>query len=77
MRWQVQLARRESILRALFQNLFSYLRAFPMRAEAFEFREFFHRLQRLLQRRAIVFHHARAVLELIHRQAATGVAVAI
>ena len=48
-----------------------------MRAEAFEFREFFHRLQRLLERGAIVFHHALAALELIHRQAATGVAVAI
>ena len=39
-----------------------------MRAEAFEFREFFHRLQRLLKRRAAVFHNARAALELIHRQ---------
>ena len=48
-----------------------------MRAEAFESREFFHRLQRLLECRAIVFHHARAAQKLIHRQAATGAAVTI
>ena len=48
-----------------------------MRVEAFKFRKFFHRLQRLLERRAVVFHHARAALELIHYQAATGAAVAI
>ena len=37
-----------------------------MRAKAFDFREFFHRLQRLLQRRAIVFHRILdAALELI------------
>jgi hypothetical protein len=60
-----------------FLILFPNLRTFPLRAEAFEFRELFHRLQRLLERGAIVFHHARAALELIYRQVATGVAVAI
>ena len=48
-----------------------------MRAEAFEFRELLHRLQRLLERRAVVFHHTGAALELIHRQAATVATVAI
>ena len=48
-----------------------------MRVEAFKFRKFFHRLQRFLERGAVVFHQARAALELVHRQAAMGAAVAI
>ena len=50
------------------KKLFPDLRTFPVRAEAFDLREFLHRLQRFLERGAVVFHHARASLELIHRQ---------
>lgn len=51
------------------KNLLSYLRALPMRAQAFQFGEFFYGRQSLLERGTIVFHHACAALELVHRQA--------
>ena len=54
------------------KNLFSYLRAFPMRAQTFQFREYFPGGQRLLERGSGVFDDARAALELVHRQAATA-----
>ena len=38
-----------------------------MRAQAFKFREFFHRLQRLFQRGTVVFDNARAPLKQVHR----------
>ena len=44
-------------------------RALAVRAQAFNLGELFHGRQRFFQRGGVVFDHARASLELIHRQA--------
>ena len=55
-------------LRLCVENLCPDLRAFAMRAQSFDFGEFFYRLQRLFERGAGVFHHAGPALELVRSQ---------
>jgi len=56
----------------LHDKLLPHLGASPMRPQPFDLCELAEGWQRLLERGAVVFHHARAALELIHRQAATA-----
>src|ERR1039458_7917645 len=50
-------------------SLIPYFRAFSMRAQSFQLREFLYGGQRFLERGAVVFHQAGAALELVHGQA--------